>query len=470
MKDEQMQPLLEGWFKDREVTPADVRHSASQVMARLPEVRQRGRWWPLPYDLPAPIPTTHGPTPARGFTMFSAVKFVVAGVIVALFGGFLLAGVLTTQQGDEVPPAAVTESPSPMTSEELLLGMVTEEVEPGVFRVTSDGVRDLTSLDAGDIVAGYDDGIWLLREDGFLRLGSDGFHQWPAEVNGWPVEVAPEDHIFEVAPDGTMWVIPRWTNIRVLDPRRAPGLRSTDGEEWTVEPCPERRQYPDCRGFTVAPDGRVWALWKEGRWRVGHLGPAGWQPLDGGLPTEFRRLFFTDAGDIYGMKDGVEPLYRYEDGAWERFTGSWSVRGVGRDGTVWTDTDDHLDRFRDGEWEHWDSADLLPDIGYGLGLDSEFRVAPDGSLWSGLWQEGADSTDPSLCDGLARFDGETLERFLPGRCIAMDIAPDGSAWVLAADEVVLEMDGFWLSRRWALPDDQTWHLYVITPEAVAATE
>ena len=30
-----------------------------------------------------------------GFTMFSALKFVVAAAIVALFGGFLLAGVLT---------------------------------------------------------------------------------------------------------------------------------------------------------------------------------------------------------------------------------------------------------------------------------------------------------------------------------------------------------------------------------------
>ena len=52
-----------------------------------------------------------------GFTMFSALKFVVASVIVALFGGFLLAGILTTQQDGEVLPAAVTGSPSPMTTE-----------------------------------------------------------------------------------------------------------------------------------------------------------------------------------------------------------------------------------------------------------------------------------------------------------------------------------------------------------------
>jgi len=49
--------------------------------------------------------------------MFSALKFVAAGVIVALFGGFLLAGVLTTPQGDEMVPAAVTESPQPEESD-----------------------------------------------------------------------------------------------------------------------------------------------------------------------------------------------------------------------------------------------------------------------------------------------------------------------------------------------------------------
>ena len=67
-----------------------------------------------------------------GLTMLSAAKFVAAAAIVALFGGFLLAGVLTTQQGEEMAPAAVTTSPSPMPTEELLLGMVTKEVEPKI--------------------------------------------------------------------------------------------------------------------------------------------------------------------------------------------------------------------------------------------------------------------------------------------------------------------------------------------------
>jgi hypothetical protein len=56
-----------------------------------------------------------------------------------------------------------------------------------------------------------------------------------------------------------------------------------------------------------------------------------------------------------------------------------------------------------------------------------------------------------VCDGLARFDGETLDRFLPDQCISMDIAADGSAWVLADEE-----DGG--------------DLFVITPEAMRATQ
>jgi len=48
--------------------------------------------------------------------MFSTVKFVAAAAIVALFGGFLLTGALTTQQGEELAPAAVTASPSPVTT------------------------------------------------------------------------------------------------------------------------------------------------------------------------------------------------------------------------------------------------------------------------------------------------------------------------------------------------------------------
>ena len=104
-----------------------------------------------------------------GFTMFSALKFVAASVIVALFGGFLLAGVFTTQHSEEVVPAAVSASPTteatgepteaPATSvrTDILPGveLTVEEIEPGVFHVISDGVRTRFGgdTDFSDLVA-----------------------------------------------------------------------------------------------------------------------------------------------------------------------------------------------------------------------------------------------------------------------------------------------------------------------------
>ena len=446
-----------------------------------------------------------------GFTMLSALKFIAAGVIVALFGGFLLAGVLTTPQGDEVAPAAVTDSPEravtseptevpdPSVRTDILPGvaLTVEEVEPSVFRVVDDGVRDLTSVDAEDIAAGYDGGIRLLREDDFIRLGSDETHQLPVVPRG-DIALA-----LEVAPDGTMWVIPCRSGL-YYPKQCGDAHRSTDGEEWTPQPCP--RDSLDCQGFTVASDGTVWATWRvdgttrQGRWRVGQLGPTGWQPLDGDARYDsvpfrgYRRMIVTDAGGVYGM--GYDNIYRYEDGGWDNFAPRpWdTLHDVGPDGTVWYGGDDGLVRFADGEWEHWALADL-PDIRYGFGNDdvvdtgavqldeSRFEVAPGGSLWFDLWRDSADprirDEDPDdfysravevrlVCDGLTRFDGQTLDRFLPGRCISMDVAADGSVWVLAADDLPWVFDHE--VEGWGLADDHTWDLYVITPEAVTATE
>ena len=76
---------------------------------------------------------------------------------------------------------------------------------------------------------------------------------------------------------------------------------------------------------------------------------------------------------------------------WQDFAGGTLV-DVGPDGTVWkagglgddgSFRGDYLGRFADGEWTQWTAADL-PDIR--LGLDYEFEVAPDGSLWFGLWR------------------------------------------------------------------------------------
>ena len=61
------------------------------------------------------ITTTQSPK-WRFQSMFSATKFVVAGVIVALFGGFLLSGVLTQQGEEQLPAAIATSSASPVAA------------------------------------------------------------------------------------------------------------------------------------------------------------------------------------------------------------------------------------------------------------------------------------------------------------------------------------------------------------------
>ena len=58
------------------------------------------------------------------------------------------------------------------------------------------------------------------------------------------------------------------------------------------------------------------------------------------------------------------------------------------------------------------------------------RSRPDGSLWLNPALESSGSNRD--CDGLARFDGTDLRRFLPGLCIYnYAIGPDGSVWVPA---------------------------------------
>ena len=48
--------------------------------------------------------------------MFSTFRLAAAVAVVALFGGFLLSGVLTAPRGEETAPAVATMSPSPLSA------------------------------------------------------------------------------------------------------------------------------------------------------------------------------------------------------------------------------------------------------------------------------------------------------------------------------------------------------------------
>jgi hypothetical protein len=423
-----------------------------------------------------------------GFSMFSALKFVAAATIVALFGGFLLAGVLTTQQGDDMTPGAVTESPSPMTSvrSDILPGvaLTVEEVEPGVFRVgvADDGPGPLSypvdSNIPNDIVAGHDGGIYVLDPGGYARLGSGASLVAAGDGLDWRlVDAFPPD--VGVAPDGTIWAVlgghlysTRWNSDH-----ETRHLTTTS-------------QFP----IEVTSDGTVWAVWLDdsGSAVFGHLDADGWTMV-GEWPSHGEVLVVSDRADVWALACGWGfcKVHRFVDGAWReaevsRQGGSFELllADVGVDGTFWGAYREGLIRFDGTEWTTFESPDWsrtdvsMRDVAEAEGGDEpdglrlwgypqgEPHVAADGSLWVPT-RLGVIHFDPDLgvghrivcgdgIDGVARFDGETWSRFLPGRCVeAMDIAADGSVWLLAKES----------DARFPVA-----HVYVITPEAVAAKE
>ena len=171
--------------------------------------------------------------------MFSATKFVVAGAIVALFGGFLLAGVLTQRPSDEMTPGVEVASPeaSASASPSSTIGLVTEEVKHGVYRVLDDGAgHDLTSTAASDapreIAVGNDGSVWLHvgteSEGRLFRLGDAADHAIPSR---------PGRARITAAPDGSVWMLgglldEAWLGDRVI--------RLLDGE-WSEFAAPPGR-------------------------------------------------------------------------------------------------------------------------------------------------------------------------------------------------------------------------------------
>ena len=408
-----------------------------------------------------------------GFTMFSALKFVAAGVIVALFGGFVLAGLFTTQQ-DEMVPAAVTESPSPVTSDELLSGMVTEEVEPGVLRVLYDGAgHPMGADDPTDfnrLYVGPDGAVWVIAlvsdapNPVMWQLGVPGRHEQSPE-GGFS-----EPFDFATAPDGTLWVA------------GYAYLSSYDGVSWTeyrVAKEPSREWPPSATAVEVLPDGTVWAAWED---RLGRLDAEGWHYY---YPTMGEDEWLSE---LHVLPDGSilaitwhGRILRFDGAAWQEVPmpdvdAATRVTGVrvGFDGTLWMhfisrstapegpwwgsrwwDSDevpqDHLAHYDGETWTTYSAADGLPRLTHALKQEPSWDVHPDGSVWVLADPEQAMESDPySLLWTLRSFDGDTWTEWSDGvgmlHATAMsldgdtrtewtegmgmlDIGPDGTVWM-----------------------------------------
>ena len=387
-----------------------------------------------------------------GFTMFSALKFVAASVIVALFGGFLLAGVLTTPQGEDMAPPAVTDSPSPMTTDELLADMVTEEVEPGVFRVVNDGYRDVSHPDEANwmddaVIVGATGDVWRITPPRRLfKLGQEP--EWDYD----PGLVDIGQQRTDAGPDGRLWTLV------------SGGIRVFEGGTWG-DPS-QFYSKKDFQTLAVQDDGTVWLLGSDDLMWLhpgGEPDGSGWADVYDGWVMNWGLVVSSDgAAWLGGRREGsleTDVFLRFDGTTWKVFPapegmkmGMGSPFDVGPGGALWTAGDalgphESLARLDDEGWTIFTGADGVEPWGEqprGYVPTDLVKIAPDGSAW-------VNATDDATrtCDGLARFDGETWTSFLSGRCVSdLDFAPDGSLWVVAREpDFTSEVD-----------------TYVITPE------
>lgn len=338
---------------------------------------------------------------------FNATRFVVAAVIVVLFGGFLLAGLLTQPSDRPVPPAASPEA-SHRATDELLARLETEEVAPGVLKVAADGTgQEMSSI--GGIIVGDDGTVWTWTRASVRELGRQGHR---GSIAG---DLA-------LGPDGTLWATGKDSCADVLPP-----ISSFDGQSWTLRSDgmeapvsgPDPRWPPDyIPSLAVGGDGVAWAV-GENCGDIGYdsllrLGPEGWT--------------------IYSIGDGLPAWPCGPDCG-----GQWSIE-ITPDGTVWLGVPQGgLARFDGTTWE----------VVRPLGADEDHGVISlasnqDGVLWAEIqtddvvpWYESRLGKERLL----ARFDGRAWEVFpyVPdsdtdglGPSSIQAVGPDGAVWLTDA--------------------------------------
>ncbi len=419
--------------------------------------------------------------------MFSAIKLAIAGAIMALFGGLLLAGVVTQPSREQMPAVgasasattqaeptdAATSEPKPTagvgaddtTTPVLLPGvdLITEEIEPGVYRVASDGARDL-SEGVQDVTVTPGGEVWVelgkKKDWDIVRLGEPGVSRKLGRKEPWQL------FTLNGAPTVTGGLSP-W--------------RAYDGEGWVdFEPTEcDLLQYGATQGAIVA-DGGCWVA-DGGLARVddegGRVDPDGWvDPEEIGLGPEAIMVSaaVADDGALWATVHLPRPLrfeglVHYDGRTWERVpyerehpstiddfdSVGFAHTAVGPDGTVWVVDVNSGDpssrpslvfvvRTWDGDaWMTYAPVEVdvrtLPErrglsvLRSLLGGSMDARFLDDGRVW--------------LLDGLLHFDADGLRsQELPG-VGDLTFGPNGFAWTVAEGG-----------------------LYVITPEAVVGTE
>ena len=385
--------------------------------------------------------------------------------VVALIGLGTGAVYLAAGQGPSpspIPASSATASPTAAPSTKPLTGLlarlVTEDVEPGVLRVVSDGYRNLAPdvvLDAqlprpgfrqSNVVAGSDGSVWLFGAEEWYRVGEAATYPVTDETPNLP------SRRVQVAPDGILWTL---VGLVGTDDDGSLTLQSFEDGSWTV-------RMDRVRSFDLEADGTVWVNSDRRFVRIRD----GWQtPVFGradGFWIDPLTPFMKGDGDEVGVlvhTDGSCPSchiatwWLQEDGDthsdpagelpgeivgvdmdghgdhWIYQTLDVPEAGVGQTDTVpTTRAIDYIVHVTGASSTVYTDEQGVPPLARGA-LGSVFRAAPDGSVWLAPRDDQA----AGRCGGLANFDGTTWTRYLPGRCIhALDIAPDGTVWLQAA--------------------------------------
>jgi len=258
---------------------------------------------PQPVDAAAVFASATTQSPKWRFqSMFNATKFVIAGAIVALFGGFLLAGVLTQQPKDE-PLAGASTSPE-RTAQLIELPV---EVPDGIDSGTLDtplgqarwvhlrGNEATLPPDYSQLTSTPDGYVVLEWDSSPIRLwSSPDFITWTPE----PLDIEARSGELSQA-GGTYW-------LNTLDPA---GLwRSPDLVAW--------EQVDMARLVPPGPDGYAWSL-RPGMPQE-HDGvvivPFEWS-LDYGLVYQaLEGADGVDVHDFHEIEPGVYEFFNYKSG------------------------------------------------------------------------------------------------------------------------------------------------------------
>lgn len=393
-------PLISSWLRETTDALPDNDPFFEHWLDRLPAIEQRHGGWPrwrlgrtprtlAPSLASAVLPTTtfrsrtgHAP-PATGRTrpMRSAVTFVAAAVLVASFGGFLVAGALTTQPVDEPLPAPAA-SPPPTASY-----VVTDISEP------------MTTLRDGRLSNSLatDDALWFADASSVYRMDAAS-----GEVSEIPIEAAArwllptKDAIWAVSTYGVQRIDRADLSVSDKMARRSRGQPLmwewsgsepiiADGSLWIAAPGSESHalievdldttsiagEYVADDDWTSADNGDVYEPW------VAAIGDAIWIHSRGRLTRfDLAAREFTDRIDI---PEGEE--------AWDCC--------IATDDAIWLpDASGTLRRFDVGTREVTDTLELGPGLGAG--------VAAAGAIWIPVYAFGDEANGIYRIDLLTR--------------------------------------------------------------------